>query len=152
MLCSTKSRSPIAKWLGQADNPSCNGNEGVWIRSDRRYIDILQIESMKLDETKVRYIVLEKKKGTKNAIIAERMDISVRWIQKIWARYKNIKPSQIVYPKPMGRPKKSLPGRLEHSTILYAHKHCYLATTRLKRQIKKATGIDISHNTIYRIL
>ena len=55
----------------------------------------------KLDE---KYdIVREKKKGTKNAVIAEQMGISKRWVQKLWARYKYTEPSQLVYPKPMGR-------------------------------------------------
>ena len=57
----------------------------------------------KLDESKVRYIVREKKKGTTNAVIAEQMGISKRWVQKLWARYKYTEPSQLVYPKPMGR-------------------------------------------------
>ena len=55
----------------------------------------------KLDE---KYdIVREKKKGTKNAIIAEQIGISKHWVQKLYTRYKYTEPSQLVYPKPMGR-------------------------------------------------
>ena len=37
----------------------------------------------KLDQSKVEYIVVEKRKGIKNQIIAEVMNITVRYIQKM---------------------------------------------------------------------
>ena len=106
----------------------------------------------KLDESKVRYIVREKKKGTTNAVIAEQMGISKRWVQKLWARYKYTEPSRLVYPKPMGRPQKSLPGRLEESAVLSARQRTYLGTTRLRGTIEKMTGIKIPYGAIFQIL
>ena len=80
------------------------------------------------------------------------MGISKRWVQKLWARYKYTEPDQLVYPKPMGRPQKSLPGRLEHSAIVNTRQGGHLSTTRLKEQILDTSGIDTSYRTIYRIL
>ena len=118
-----------------------------------RYVGRKRIRRMsKLDESKVRYIVREKRKGTKNAIIAEQMGISKRWVQKLWARYKYTEPNELVYPKPMGRPQKSLPGRLEHSAVLSARQRTYLGTTRLKGKIKRTMGVDISYRRIFYVL
>ena len=63
----------------------------------------------KLDQSKVEYIISEKRKGIKNAVIAETMDISVRYAQKPWSRFKNTPEGTIVFPDPMGRPRKSPP-------------------------------------------
>ena len=106
----------------------------------------------KLDESKVRYIVREKKKGTTNAVIAEQMGISKRWVQKLYARYKYTESSQLAYPKPMGRPQKSLPGRLEESAVLSTRQRTYLGTTRLRGTIEKMTGIKIPYGAIFQIL
>ena len=38
----------------------------------------------KLDQSKVEYIVAEKRKGSKNAAIAEAVGVSVRYAQKLW--------------------------------------------------------------------
>jgi len=51
--------------------------------------------------------------------IAAAMGISVVWVKKIWARYRNVDSTKdIVFPFLMGRPKKSLPGRREHSAVV----------------------------------
>ena len=105
----------------------------------------------KLDESKVQYIVREKRKGTKNAVIAEQMGVTTRWVQKLWARYKNVEPNQVVYPKPMSRPKKSHPGRLEYSAVLSTRQRTYLGTTRLKGKIQ-STIVDISYRTTFQVL
>ena len=63
----------------------------------------------KLDQSKVEYIVAEKRKGTKNTIIAESMGIAIRYVQRIWARFKNTPKGKIVFPARMGRPHRSLP-------------------------------------------
>lgn len=69
----------------------------------------------KLDQSKVEYILAEKRKGTKNAVIAENMGISVRYVQKLWARFKNTPKDKIVFPAPMGRPRKRSPTQNEQS-------------------------------------
>ena len=63
----------------------------------------------KLDQSKVEYIVAEKRKGTKNVIIAESMGIAIRYVQRIWAGFKNTPKVKIVFPARMGRPHRSLP-------------------------------------------
>ena len=37
----------------------------------------------KLDQSKVEYIVAEKRKGTKNGIIADAMGITIRYVQML---------------------------------------------------------------------
>ena len=101
---------------------SLTGNSGVWARGLKRstvwrYIGSRRVRIMKkLDQSKVEWILREKRKNTHDKEIAAKMNVSVRWVQKLWKRYKD--EDSIVYPAPMSRPKKSAPGRLEHSTIL----------------------------------
>ena len=106
----------------------------------------------KLDQQKVQYIVREKSKGTKNSVIAEQMGVSVRWVQKLFARYKNVEPNQMVYPKPMGRPKKSLVGRLEHSAVLTLRVLTGQGAANLKRDLVKYLGISVPRYMIQMIL
>ena len=64
----------------------------------------------KLDESKVKWIILQKKAGkTTNRQIADTMGISEIWVKKLWARYKGVEPDRIVYPASMGRPENGLP-------------------------------------------
>ncbi len=74
----------------------------------------------KLDESKVKWIINQKKKGQMtNRQIADTMHVSIIWVQKLNARYKR---SDIIkYPKSMGRPKNGMYGRMEHSAVLYVH-------------------------------
>ena len=72
----------------------------------------------KLDQSKVEWIIREKRKGGRNKAIAETAGVSVRWVQYLWRRYGN--ESRVACPLPMGRPATGLPGRLEHSAILWA--------------------------------
>ena len=39
------------------------------------------------------------------------MNISTRWVKKLWARYRYTDPGKIVYPAPVGRPENGLSGR-----------------------------------------
>ena len=70
----------------------------------------------KLDESVVEWIIREKRKGRRNKQIAETAGVSIRWVQKLWARYKDFQ--SVTYPRPMGRPVNGLPGRREHSAVL----------------------------------
>ena len=56
----------------------------------------------KLDESKVEWILQEKRKCTPNKVIAQAMDVSVRWVQVLYSRYRD--DTKISYPYPMGRP------------------------------------------------
>ena len=106
----------------------------------------------KLDESKARWIIAQKRKGMTNARIAETMCISVRWVKKISARYSNIDADKIVYPMPMGRPRDSLPGRREHSAVLTARRENHVGAVRLHRRIEESTGMNIPYNRIHKIL
>ena len=65
-------------------------------------------------------MVAGKRGGTKNHAIAESMGITVRYVQKLWARFKNTPKEKIVFPSPMGRPRWGTPTRSEQSAVLAA--------------------------------
>ena len=104
----------------------------------------------KLDQSQVEWIIREKRKGAHNKIIAEQAGVSVRWIQKLWKRYK--KKDRIVFPETMGRPKKSTSGRREHSAVLSAISKTRHGAFILERVVKDFIGIHIPHNTIHKML
>jgi len=73
---------------------------------------------MKLDRSKVRWIIRRKLDGTMhNRQIAETVDISVTWVQKLWAGYRNTNPADIIFPENMGRPKKGRYGHRERNRL-----------------------------------
>ena len=96
----------------------------------------------KLDQSKVECIVEEKRKGTKNAIIAETMNISIIYVQKLWARFKNTPKGMIVFPAPMGRPRRSLPTRNEQSAVLWTRRKISGGANRIWSNLKNV-GISI---------
>ena len=107
---------------------------------------------VKLDKFKVRWIINQKRKGLSNREIASQYDISIRWVQKLWARYGQIKPAAISYPLPMGRPVSGLPGRREHSATIWTHHINGAGAVTIQEQIKERIGIHIPHNTIHHVL
>ena len=46
----------------------------------------------KLDQAKVEWIIQQKHKNARNKEIAASMGVSVRWVQKLWKRYKRHHP------------------------------------------------------------
>ena len=104
----------------------------------------------KLDESKVRWIIQQKRKGCRNKEIADAMSVSVRWVQAVWARYKG-RPT-ITYPLQMGRPANSLPGRREHSAVISVKTEQHAGARHLEKNIESDTGIHIPHNIIHRIM
>ena len=106
----------------------------------------------KLDESKVRWIISQKRRGATNAYMAETMNASVRWVKTLCARYRNVEIDRIAYPVPMGRPRDGLPGRREHSAVLTARRENHVGAVRLHRRIEESTGIDIPYNKIHQIL
>ena len=106
----------------------------------------------KLDESKVRYIIRERRKGKPCSMIAKEMDISTRWVQKLCKRYSGVPISAISYPKPLGRPQNGLPGRREHSAVLSGVSDDCSGAVALEGEIERTTGIHIPHSIIHSIL
>ena len=156
-----------------------SGNEGVWVgrrhRSETwRHIGKRRVRVMrKLDIAKVEQIIDQKRKGVKNAEIAAAQGISVRWVRKLYSRYKDAEKQAprtttgifprcdseegssktgIVYPLPMGRPKAFLPGRRIHSIVCSNKRGVNQGATSNERIIKSETGIHIPHNTLHKML
>ena len=78
-------------------------------------------------------------KGATNAYMAETMNVSVRWVKMLCARYRNVEIDRIAYPVPMGRPRDGLPGRREHSAVLTARRENHVGAVRLHRRIEGST-------------
>ena len=84
----------------------------------------------KLDESKVRWIIRQKRAGMSTRQVSRTMGISISWTKKLWARYRHAGDA-ITYPTPMGRPANGLPGYREHPVVLSAYcKHRYGAVRR----------------------
>ncbi len=130
------------------------GGVGRWRHSPKwRHIGKRRVRVMKkLDESKVKWIMRENRKGTPCSTIAKNAGISTRWVQKICQRYSDVPIGEISYPVPLGRPKKSLPGRREHSAVLSAVSGECSGAVSLERKIERTTGMHIPHNTIHGIL
>ena len=58
-----------------------------------------------------------------NCIIVDAMGITVRYVQMLWARFKGTPKDKIVFPTPMGRPRRGPPARSEQSAVLSARPH-----------------------------
>lgn len=53
----------------------------------------------KLDTKSARYIVREKKNGTRNSVIARNVGACVRHVQRIWEMFRDVKPGDSVHAK-----------------------------------------------------
>ena len=80
------------------------------------------------------------------------MNISTRWVKKLWARYRYTDPGRIIYSAPMGRPEDGIPGRREHSVVLTVRTEDCLGAVRLHGIIRDSTRINITYNKIHQIL
>ena len=101
----------------------------------------------KLDESKVRWIVRQRRNGAP-VTVAEAMGVSGRWVKKLTHRYAGVAIDDIVFPQPMGRPRGGLPGRLEESTVLSAYYACVEGSTLLASSIEVLTGLRIPRHVI----
>ena len=132
-----------------------SGDKGVWVWRKRlgKYVSLDHPNGMKLEESQIRWIVRQKRKGElTNAEIAESMGVSVRWVQKMWARHKARAVGQMSHPAPMGRPPQGMPGRREHSAVLSARQAEHTGAVALQRIIASQTGMNIPHGAIHAVL
>ena len=84
----------------------------------------------RLDQRALKYII--SKKGKKRAsIVAEEVNVSTRWIQKIWQYH--TRTGKIPQPKKMGRPKKTPIPKIIHA-VLTKHAARPVGVVRLQKQ------------------
>lgn len=75
----------------------------------------------KFDTLDARYIVREKRRGTRNSVIAGQVGACVRHVQRIWRRFRDSRIGDILYlPRRPGRHSNGEPGRREHSMVVNA--------------------------------
>ena len=86
----------------------------------------------KLDESKVRQIITQKRKGATTNRVAQTMDVSTRWVKKLWARYKHTDADKIPYPARMSRLENGFPGHLEHPVMLSVRYGEYLGAAGMQ--------------------
>ena len=152
-------------------------NDGVWVHRPRRskrwrHIGTRRVRVMKkLDQSKVEWIIAQKRKEKTNKEIADAMGVSTRWVKKLWARYKSEGANRapcatsifpdgkqappkkgIEYPLPLGRPRSCPPGRRTHSLVLSHGSGIALGAASMERIIESETGVHIPHNAIHGIL
>ena len=110
------------KRLKSSVGVSLAGNEDARIRLGYarlwKHMGGQRVRVMKeLDKSKVRWIIAQKRKGATTNHVAQTMDVSTRWVKKLWARYKHTDAGKILYPARMGRPENGLPGHRECSSV-----------------------------------
>jgi putative transposase len=103
----------------------------------------------KLDPVKISWIVHQKEKGTCNQVIAHSMNVSVRWIQKLYSRYRSTGIIPVL--QHPGRPKRQITEQ-ETSLVSSAFEKYRCCAVFLEKTIRINTGIHIPHNIIHRIL
>ena len=108
---------------------------------------------MKLKGYQARWTVREKRKGNlTNAQMAGTMGVTVRWVQRPWARHRNHATRDVSRPAPMGRPPNGMPGRREHSAVLSARLLEHAGAAALQRRIREQTGMNVPHGAIHGML
>ena len=101
-VCGSPSSSSSSPTLPEAPPP---GRGAKW-----RWIGSGQVRVMsKLDESQVKWIVRQRRKGAPVAEVAEGAHVSSSWVKKLARRYRGIPVNKIVYPYTMGRPRDGLP-------------------------------------------
>ena len=106
----------------------------------------------KLDKSRVEWIIAQERNGVAMFSIAETMNVSARWVKKLWTRYMYANAGKIVYPVPMGRPKNDLLRRREYSAVLATRTKDHLDAVRMHEIIQASTGIDIPCSIIHKML
>ena len=145
-------RRPSDEAVPRADVSVCGDDPQArrkWRQIGSRKVRV----ATRLDESKVAWIVRQKARGEMtNAQIAESMGVKVRWVQVLWARYRHLKPADIQFPLPMGRPSGGLPGRREHGAVAGLRSRRRAGAARMEGYVERSTGIHIPHRTIHEVM
>ena len=143
-VCGSPAPTP-APVLPQAPPP---GKGAKWRRIGSTKVRMM----VKLDESKVKWIVRKRRENVPVKEVAWAMRISHGWVKTLARRYRGVPIKDIVYPLPMGRPRGGLPGRREHSLVISAYYAHMEGSTLLADSIEESTGVRIPHHVVHAIL
>ena len=79
------------------------------------------------------------------------MGITVRYVQMLWARFKDTPKDKIVFPAPMGRPRRGPPARSEQSAVLSARRALRSGASRIWGHLR-TSGMAVPKGVIHAIL
>src|SRR5271157_3411546 len=115
----------------------------IWSRG-RRYAVY-----MKLDPTKVEWIVRQREKGERNDAVASAMKVSIRRVQEIFSEYRR---TGLI--PPLRRPgrREAATSAEEREIISKSYEEQRASACPLERSIHAKYGVRISHNRIHRVL
>ncbi len=102
----------------------------------------------KLDPIQISWIIKSKEGGAKNANVASSMKISVRWVQKLYSRYRKTGTVPILG-KP-GRPKRTITEEMVQTVQSTFEK--FRCSAVLLEKIIDTAGARMPHNTIHKIM
>jgi len=105
---------------------------------------------MKLNKTKVRYILRQNRKGVTTEEIAQDVKVSQRRVQQIIKEYKDTGQGPVLGEK-VGRPRKTF-IEIEAEVIRASHARYRIGARMLETVIRKQFKICISHNRIHMYL
>jgi putative transposase len=119
------------------------GARWVWSRGRRYPVYV------KLDPVKVAWIIGQKEKKAKNALIASSTKVSVRRVQRLWSSYR----ANGIVPE-LGRPgrKRVEPSGAELRMIAKAYREHEVGAVMLERIIDVIYATHVPHNRIHRAL
>lgn len=108
------------------------------------------VQDMKLNKTKVRYILRQNRKGVATEEIAQDIKVSQRRVQQIIKEYNETGQEPVLGEK-VGRPRKPFIEK-EAEVIKAAHARYRFGARMLEPVIRKQFKFCISHNRIYMYL
>jgi len=105
---------------------------------------------MKLNKTKIEYIIRKRKHGMSTYQISKNMKVSERRVNQILELYRKTGEMPVVG-KNVGRPKKPIYS-YERESIIECFREFKISASLLRILIKNKYSIDINHNRIHKVL
>jgi putative transposase len=103
---------------------------------------------MKLDPVKVEWIVRQKEKGTSNKTIADSMQVSPRWVRKLWRRYR----ATGTIPELRKPGRRHVEASEDEKELIVEVRREYETGASVLERIIDSRGTHIPHNRIHRVL
>jgi putative transposase len=110
---------------------------------------IIKHYRVKLDNNKIRYIIMQKKKGKSSRDIADSLHVSCRRVQQVYKEFMNT--DNIPSIKKAGRKRIEI-SEEEKSIVLSSFAKYMVNAAYLAKMIAIDNGIYINHNRVHRIL